>query len=184
MPGPLPTANPQRTNGPTIAGAELPAAGRTERAPTLPPGFKNLGKVGRAWWRYAWQLPQATKWDAGTVHTAARRARLEDRLAALSDETPFDPLENLIADLVDADSDHERISTAIRDLKAGFHALKAIAGGEVAIMKEIRELDGKLGLNPKAMADLRWRIVETEQSESDTLDEAVARMDDYRARLG
>jgi hypothetical protein len=40
--------------------------------------------------------------------------------------------------------------------------LKRSATGEVALMKEMRELENRLGLNPKAMVDLRWSVGEVE----------------------
>lgn len=181
--GPAPDPNARRRNAPTIPTTELPAAGREGRAPTLPKGYNNLGKIGRAWWRAAWKLPQATKWDEGSVYAVARRARLEDRLAALDVEMPTDQLEDVMLHAAGADGDEDRIRTAIRDMAAVVYQLKALAGGEVAVMKAILELDGRLGLNPKAMNDLRWTIAEAVDDQADVPDD-VAHLADYRDRLG
>ena len=42
--------------------------------------------------------------------------------------------------------------------------LKALAGGRVSFLKEMRELDKVLGLTPKAMLDLRWEIVDKKEA--------------------
>jgi hypothetical protein len=57
--------------------------------------------------------------------------------------------------------------------------LKRSATGEVALMKEMRELDNRLGLNPKAMADLRWSIAADAKPEPVTL-AAVVPIEDPR----
>ena len=45
--------------------------------------------------------------------------------------------------------------------------LKALAGGRVTYLKEMRELDKVLGLTPKAMLDLRWEIVDPQAKEGE-----------------
>lgn len=80
--GPLPTANHRHRNAPTIPTTNLPAGGYTGPVPALPPGTK-LGRAGRAWWKWAWTTPQAAAWHVGHSVTVARRASLEDDLAAL-----------------------------------------------------------------------------------------------------
>jgi hypothetical protein len=144
--GPLPKADARRRNEPTIPGTVLPAAGRKGAAPGCP---FDLGGAGSRWWAWAWATPQATKWDAGSLYFVARRALLEDHAAAL--DFADDALE--IRDLF-AEGDDE----ARRRVEWALGLLKRSATGEVALMKEMRELDNRLGLNPKAMADLRWSI--------------------------
>jgi len=148
--GPLPKPNAARRNAPAIAGTTLPAGGRTQPAPKLPRAYV-LGAAGRAWWRSAWKLPQAAKWDAGAVYAVARRASLEDDLAALDVVDGLD-----IAQLLDLEA--RGPGDGVRELEQLIRRLKALAGGRMSVMRELRELDGKLGLHPKAMADLRWTI--------------------------
>src|SRR5689334_856280 len=112
MPGPLPNPQARRRNAPTISSTDLPREGRRGAAPKCP---YPLGDAGRAWWAWAWALPQATRWDVGSLYFVARRASLEDLNA--------------------------------EEFKA-------------PVQKEMRELDNRLGLNPKAMADLRWRVAD------------------------
>jgi hypothetical protein len=145
--GPLPKPNAVRRNAPTITSTVLPAAGRKGRAPNVPKAY-DLGAAGTAWWTWAWKLPQATRWDKGSLYTAVRRAQLEDELAALT----FDDYVHLEDLLAGADPE------AIKRVEWALSTLKRSATGSVTLMKEMRELDGKLGLNPKALADLRWTI--------------------------
>jgi hypothetical protein len=49
-----------------------------------------------------------------------------------------------------------------------------VDSGKLAVEKEMRELDGKLGLTPKAMADLGWTIGEVKK-EMDGLDQLASR---------
>lgn len=148
MSGPLPNATRRRRNEPTIPTTNLPASGRKGRAPK-PPRVAALGPAGKAWWRWAWATPQAAAWDSGAAHAAANRAALEDKLAALDD---FDHL-NLAEFLGIDDSD------MVRQLSFIIGQLKGMAGGSVTVMREMRELDKRLGLDPKALAELRWTIV-------------------------
>jgi hypothetical protein len=78
--GPLPQSEKARRNAPTIPTTKLPAGGRKGRAPTCP---YSLEKAGKAWWKWAWRQPQAAGWDDGALYSIARRASLEDDLAAL-----------------------------------------------------------------------------------------------------
>lgn len=147
--GPLPSSGARRRNEPTIEGSVLPAAGRKGKAPESP---LELHDAGARWWAWAWATPQASKWDAGSVYFVARRAVLEDHAAALK-----------FADELDwSDLFREGDTEAKGRVEWALGLLKRSATGEVALMKEMRELDNRLGLNPKAMADLRWKIGETE----------------------
>lgn len=143
MPGPLPQATRRRTNAATIPTTHLPASGRKGRAPGVPP-FVTLGKAGRAWWAWAWRTPQACAWAVGMESVAARRASLEDDLAALASVDGLD-----FSDL------GERAD----EVRATVARVASLATGRLAILREVRELDDRLGLTPKAMAALRWSIV-------------------------
>jgi hypothetical protein len=145
--GPLPKPGARRRNAPTIPGSVLPAEGRKGRAPKCP---YVLGVAGKAWWRWAWATPQASKWDDGSLYALGRRAQLEDDLAALDGADGFDLGEFL--DLSDDGMD------VLRRLEAVVFRLKSMASGRVGVMREMRELDGRFGLTPKAMADLRWSV--------------------------
>lgn len=148
-PGPLPKPNARRRNAPTIPTTNLPAGGRKGRPPKVPEPYE-LREAGQKWWRWAWATPQASAWDPGALYTLARRASLEDDLAALDLADRFD-----LAELLDVDEENE----VVRRLEFVLGRLKSMAGGRLSVMKEIRELDGRLGLNPEALAKLRWTIV-------------------------
>lgn len=149
MPGPLPAENRRRRNAPAIPTTKLPVSGRTEPAPRVP-SWTRLGKAGRAWWRWAWSTPQACAWAPGHEGMVARRASLEDDLAALATVEGLDAVELLQA------LDPDAFST-VRDLVG---RLAALASGRLAVAREMRELDDRLGLTPKGMAALRWTVVE------------------------
>lgn len=153
MSGPLPNASRRRRNAPTIQTTNLPAAGRKGRAPKSP--YK-LGKPGSEWWRWAWGTPQAARWDTGALYAAARRAQLEDELVALDFTDHLD-----LGDLLNGADDE-----AVRRVEWALSALKRSASGSVNVMKEMRELDKRLGLDPKALAELRWVIADEEPEEA------------------
>lgn len=145
--GPLPTGTAVRRNKPTIPTTQLPVTGREGDAPD-PPALYELGEKAWDWWRWAWSTPQACGWDDGALFVAARRAMLEDDLHAL---------EHIDIDL--AFLVGEEPNEAMRNLQFLIGKLKSLAGGKASVLREMRELDGKLGLTPKGLADLRWKIV-------------------------
>lgn len=152
MAGPLPDPNRRRRNAPTISTTQLPAAGRPGPPPRVPAPAR-LDKAGKAWWRWAWSTPQAAAWDPGSIQVVARRASLEDDIAALAEVQGLDFLDVLETE------DRSRATAVIR-------RLAALATGRIAIAKEMRELDRTLGLTPKAMAELRWVIATDEVAEA------------------
>lgn len=148
--GPVPSPNARRRNAPTIPTTQLPASGRKDPAPEVPDSYE-LHNAGMAWWLWAWSLPQAAAWDDGALYAAARRAMLEDELAALQVvETDG------VAELLGFGDENELLDQ-LRWLIGG---LKSMAGGSTGLMREMRELDKRLGLDPKALAELRWTIVD------------------------
>lgn len=155
MPGPLPNRQRRRRNPPAIPTTNLPVGGRGGRVPAVPEAYP-LKKAGRAWWKWAWKTPQAAAWDTGSIYTVVRRAQLEDDLALIDHFDPFD-----LAELLGMDDENK----AVRELAFIIGRLKGLAGGRIAILKEMRELDNKLGLNPEALAKLRWKIVAPEEDQ-------------------
>ncbi len=171
MPGPLPTENPRRRNAPTIPTTHLPAEGLAGPVPE-PPSWVELGAAGRAWWDWAWSTPQAAGWSVGDDAFVANRAGLEDDLAALSEVQSPAALDLL-------DTEHlQRFRELIK-------RLAALATGRVAILKEIREMDTRLGLTPKGLADLRWKIkAPAAPTAADTAgDEVAAKRTQRKSRL-
>ena len=47
----------------------------------------------------------------------------------------------------------------VKQIEFMMRTLKALAGGRLAVAREMRELDDRLGLTPKGLAALRWKIV-------------------------
>lgn len=168
--GPLPNQQTRRTNTRPAAPTSLPAEGRTGPPPEPPEAYA-LGMAGAEWWHWAWATPQATQWDAGSLYFAVRRARLEDQMAALDFEDGIQ-LEDL---LTGADEE------ATRRVEWALSMLKQAASGSAVLMREARELDNRLGLNPKAMAELRWSIALP--AADDPADDSVTDLDGYRKRL-
>ena len=148
--GPLPNEKSRRRNAPTIPTTELPVSGRKGRPPSLPKAY-NLRKPGAEWWKWAWSTPQATAWDKGALYVVARRAQLEDDLDLIDQPLEAKDLGELLG---------VEEQDVIRELESIVGRLSAMAGGRSTVLKEMRELDKVLGLTPKAMADLRWKIVE------------------------
>lgn len=171
MPGPLPNPQARRRNAPTIPTTQLPAGGlrdgkgRRKSAPACP---YDLGQSGSKWWAWAWALPQAAAWDAGALYVIARRAQLEDEAAAVAVVDGMD-----LGDLLGISCDEERVGR----LEALISQLRSRVSGSTTLMREMRELDNRLGLNPKAMADLRWSIVPDEaEGERPAVAEAPRRL--------
>lgn len=155
MPGPAPQT----------VGVALPPGGREGDAPACPYA---LGDAGAAWWVWAWRTPQATQWDVGSHYVVARRAQLEDSLAALD---AFDPgaLEEFFEGL-HIGGDPERLRDALADLGDVIGRLQALAGARLAVLREMRELDDRFGLDPRAMVALKWTISSGDQEKGDGVD--------------
>jgi hypothetical protein len=102
-----------------------------------------LGKNGKAWWKWAWSTPQACAWGTavGLESAVARRAALEDDLRTLDN----------IVDLIDLAGTETEVIAAVR-------RIAAMATGRLQILREMREMDDRLGLTPKGMAALRWKV--------------------------
>lgn len=167
MPGPLPEPNRRRRNAPTIPTTALPVSGRKGRPPN-PPAWVELGEAGWAWWRWAWGTPQACAWGPGQEVAVARRASLEDDLAAVATVGSLDLL-----DVLDAARQAEVRTIVTR--------LAAVATGRLAICREARELDDRLGLTPKGLAALRWTVV-ADPAPAVAVPAVVADMDAARRR--
>lgn len=148
MPGPLPDPNAIRRNAPTVPTMSLPLSGRSDGAPDVP-SWTILSSAGLAWWNWAWATPQAAAWGVGSGMESwiARRAALEDDLDALNEceSLPWDELMS---------TENAR---AFRDVVS---RVAALATGRLQILKEMREMDDRLGLTPKGLAALRWKIVD------------------------
>lgn len=173
MPGPLPQKTRRRTNEPTIPTTNLPLSGRQGPAPSVPT-WMELGKSGSAWWRWAWSTPQAAAWgtNVGQESMVARRASLEDDLTALAKVNGIDVSE------MGEDAN-------LREMRAVIANLASLATGKLQILREMRELDDRLGLTPKGMAALRWVVVQDTPAETpkqEDLPAGVASMD-RRSRL-
>lgn len=146
MSGPLPQADKRRRNAPTIPTSVLPASGRTADAPGVPVGYE-FGREASAWWAWAWKTPQAAAWNDGDAYVVARRATLEDDLAALIRVEGLDLFEAADAETA-------------RELQSLVSRIASLATGRVALMRECRELDDRLGLTPKGMRALRLSIAD------------------------
>lgn len=151
--GPLPDPHAQRRNKPTIPTTELPLEGFQGDIPPVPDWIK-LGPAGQEYWAWAWRTQEAAAWGTGAVDSVARRASLEDDLAAM--ELATDPrLRELLEDAWDTDQEVERFMDLV---EGAMRALGKAAGGRLAIIREIGKLDEVLGLTPKAKAQLRWTV--------------------------
>jgi hypothetical protein len=172
--GPLPDPNAVRRNAPRIPTTQLRASGPDREPPDVPETY-GLMEAGRNFWDWAWRLPQACAWDDGSLYAVARRAQLEDDLAMLRGSDVW---------MIELE---EFLDTAPEDLfkqiQSVFGALKRVAGGEVSLMKEIRELDNKLGLTPESMARLRWTIVADEHSQQTKAPAPASSRKEQRERL-
>lgn len=145
--GPLPTGSAVRRNKPTIPTTSLPASGRSAPVPEIPALYA-FGPKAADWWGWAWQTPQACAWDDGSLFMVARRAQLEDDMAVL--ESGDD-----LSEFLHFDQDE-----MVKQIEFMLRTLKSLAGGRLAVAREMRELDDRLGLTPKGLAALRWKIVD------------------------
>jgi len=152
---------------PTVA-VTLPKAGRKGRPPNCP---YELAAAGVAWWKWAWATPQATQWDTGSLYTVARRAQLEDGLAALDE---FDPhaLDWFFSG-IDVGSE-DAIWEQIRELGRIVGQLQALAGSRLAVVQKMAELDDRLGLSPRALVALKWAVREDKPAAKGGLNDILA----------
>lgn len=157
MPGPLPTANPRRRNAPTIPTTNLPATGRPGRPPKSP---IELGASGSAWWSWAWKTPQAAGWSTGDLYLVARRASLQDDIDALEQIDGLDFAE--LGDRAD-------------EVRSAVARVAALATGRLQIAREMREIENLLGLTPKGLAALRWKIVAEKSAAAAAAEDEVGR---------
>lgn len=148
MPGPLPKEQRRRRNAPAIPTTSLPAEGRQGPPPEIPVGVE-LGVTGLAWWEWVWHTPQAAGWASGHEAAVARRASLEDDLAALRDVDGLD-----FGDVLGGEW------PAVR---SAIQCLASLATGRLGILRQMDALDDRLGLTPKSMAALRWSIKAAEE---------------------
>lgn len=139
--GPLPKPEGQRRrrNAPTIAGAKTTTTNKRSMVPDIPDTVK-LRKAGLLWWKWAWTTPQAKLWNEGHVDAVARRAALQDDLAATEEIHGLD------------------LSALPTDARATVRSVASIATGRLNLYRHMLDLDRQLGLTPKAQADLRWSI--------------------------
>lgn len=152
MPGPLPTGEAARRNKPVIPTTNLPAGGRDGDAPEWPDSVE-LKTAGQAWWDWAWHTPQAAGWSLGDLYYIAHRAQLEDDIKALDSED-FAILDDVLS------FPDQEASQLIGSL---INRLKALATGKASLLSRVNDMDDKLGLTPKGMAALRWKIVEEDK---------------------
>lgn len=131
-----------------------------------------MGAAGRAWWRWAWSTPQAAAWDGGALQVVLRRARLEDAVVLLEH-----------FDLGEPPADPDELADYLETLKWVIQVLKGAATGVLNVMREMRELDDRLGLTPKAMAQLRWKVVADEEEPEKVTAQVVDRLAERRRRL-
>ena len=166
--GPLPDPNHRHRNAPAIPTTNLPASGFKGPIPR-PPKWVPLGRAGTAWWRWAWRTPAAAAWSTNDHPMIARRASLEDDLAALA------AVEGL-------DADEAAATDKAAELKLLVQRLASLVTGRLSIVKEMRELEKGLGLYPKAMADLRWKVADDSPAPQTTTS-SVPSLEDRRSRL-
>lgn len=172
MPGPLPDPNRRRRNAPTIPTTELPASGRKGPIPKLP-SWVELGKAGRDWWRWAWRTPESAAWSSGQVAVVARRASMEDDLAATEAVESLDLLDVL-------EGEH------LAEVRKVVQRLSSLCVGRLQIQKAMLDLDDRLGLTTKGSAALRFKIVpdaDAEDEGAESVPSSVASIAARRARL-
>lgn len=167
MPGPLPSPNRRRRNAPTIPTTHLPAKGRKGPKPK-PPAWLELADAGSAWWAWAWSTPQAAAWNVGHQPMVARRASLEDDLVAIHRVEGLDLFELLGADTA-------------REVQEVVRHVAGLATGRLAIARECRELEDRLGLTPKGQQSLRWELAADETADKRQEREAPQRRQRIRA---
>jgi len=129
-----------------------------------------FGDSARAYWSWAWRTPQAAAWEAlgGFEPLIARRATLEDDLASRASDAGLDWGE--VAEL-----------GSFAEVRRLVASVAALATGRLQILKEMRELDDRLGLSPKGLQSLRWSVVD---DSPDLTVEDVPNLDDFRVRYG
>jgi hypothetical protein len=134
---------------PTFGWVDLPAGGRPGPAPKLPTHMTWSAHTKRAW-DEMWASPQATQWDQsgrtliGWAELFEQKVRAE-RLRRL-------PAASMLAELSQIE---------------GWEKLLERKAPPTSVYGELRQIEDRHGLNPKAMLQLRWRIPPAEAAVDD-----------------
>lgn len=117
-----------------------------KRRPNATPGFKRLPHEGRSGELPTWPLPES---DDPWQNEA--EAAEWDRLWSLPQAVEWERMrcETFVALYV---------RTFVR---------ASLPGAETKLLSEMRQLDAKIGLSPRAMQDLRWETDEAPMTEDD-----------------
>lgn len=136
MAGNGPPPNPNaRRRNARVGVVLLPAKGREGEPPAWPVGF-NPSRRMDAIWADLWSTPQAVAWE---------------RLAYT----------RVVARYVDCLVQLERDLDEIDDPKV----YVAMLAAQTRLLPEVRQLEDRLGLNPKAMRSLMWEVAADEVGE-------------------
>lgn len=141
----LPDPSARRPNQGKLPTSVLPINGRAGDPPDVPEWI-TLGEAGLAWWEWAWRTPQAAAWSSGDVVTVARRASMEDDLAAL--------------DVLESPGLDELLGESAKQVTALLRRMQSLAGGRASISRAMLDIEDRLGVTPKSRAALRWTIVD------------------------
>jgi hypothetical protein len=134
---PGPAPNPEaRRRNARVGTVKLPAKGRQGDAPPWPVGWSPSRRMD-AIWSDLWATPQASAWERGTFTRVV--ARYVDCLVHL-----------------------ERDLDEIEDPKV----YAALLTAQTKLLPEVRQLEDRLGLNPKAMRALLWEVAADELAEA------------------
>lgn len=133
---PGPAPNPDaRRRNARVGTTKLPAAGRSGPAPDWPVGY-HPSPMATAVWSDLWATPQAAAWESlGWTRIVARYV-----VAVVASERDLD------------DIDDPKVYAAM-------------LGAQSKLLPELRQLEDRLGLNPKAMRALMWEISKDELAE-------------------
>jgi len=117
-----------------------------KRRPNASPGFKRLPHKGRSGETPPWPLP-----ELDDPQLAALESMEWTRIWTLPQAVEWERMrcETLVA------------------MYVRVFAKASLTGGDTKLLSEMRQLDAKIGLSPKAMMDLRWETDEAPVEEED-----------------
>jgi len=159
---PKPDGQKVTRHEPAFGWVDLPAAGRPGPPPPLP-SYVTWSVYTKRAWAEMWASPQATQWDQSGRTLVGWAELVEQKVRA--ERARVSPPPALIA-------------AGLLEIK-GWEKLFGHKAPAVSVYGELRQIEDRHGLNPKAMLQLRWRITSAEVA----ADDARPPVEDRRRRL-
>lgn len=142
--------------GPTIPQTSLPDQGYQGE---IPDPIRPLDGYAKVYWDWAWSTPQAAMWDKGTAGAVTTLSEIHRDIEALESMSGIASKMSFYDLLECTDPSMGPVAKQLGDL---FGGLLKMVTNKKGLVAEARSYESVLGLNPKAMSDMRWKVLKEE----------------------